>query len=243
MNKSRAGYAILVLVLLGAAAACEEPIGMRTEHQTVAPNGAKQAEVTLRMSAGQLRVAGAAQDALLEATFRYNRERLKPEIDYHVSGSTGILNVEPRRHHGIYFGHTRNEWDLELNRSIPLELAVKLGAGESRLDLRGLDLSGVDIDMGVGEMRVDLSGRHSKGFSVKVDGGVGSGSLILPSGVGARVRVSGGIGSVNAHGLRKSGHEYTNDAYGKSDVTIDVRINAGIGSLDLRVESGESAKF
>ena len=243
MNASKIGYGVLIIFLLGAVSACEPSTGLQTEHQTVAADGAKQAEVTLRMGAGELRVSGAAQDALLEGTFHFNRDRLKPEIDYHVSGTTGILNVEPRRRHGIYFGHVRNEWDLELSQSIPIELAVKLGAGESRLDLRGLELSGVDVGMGVGEMRLDLSGRRTKGFSVKVDGGVGSGILILPSGVGVRVRVSGGIGSVNAHGLQKSGHEYTNEAYGKSDVTIDIRINAGIGSLDLRVEPGETAKF
>ncbi len=243
MNIPKAGYAALILVLLGTLAACEESIGPQTDNQTIAPDGAKRAEVNLRMGAGQLRVAGAAQDALMEGTFRYNRERLKPEIDYHVSGTTGILNVGPRRHHGIYLGHVRNEWDLQLNKSIPVDLTVKLGAGEGRLDLRGLDLTGVDIDMGVGEMRLDLSGHHAKGFSVKVNGGVGSGTLLLPSGVGVRVRVNGGIGSVNVHGLLKSGHEYTNDAYGKSDVTIDIKIDAGIGSLDLRVEPGDSAKF
>ena len=119
---------------------------------------------------------------------------------------------------------------------MPLDLNVNLGAGESDLDLRGLRLERVEIDMGVGEMTLDLQGFHERSFDVKVDGGVGSGTLRLPSEVGVRVRIDGGLGSVNAHGLTKTGGAYVNDAYGKSAVTIEVDINAGIGSLDLRCE-------
>ena len=76
-----------------------------------------------------------------------------------------------------------------------------------------------------------------------INGGVGSGTIYLPADVGVRAKVQGGIGSVNVRGLSKQGGVYTNDAYGKSPVTIDIDINAGIGSLDLRVEPASRAKF
>ena len=243
MKTTRILLAAAIVAAAGLFAACEDHTVLQTETQSVAAEGAKTAEVELRMGAGQLRLAGADQSALMEATFRFNRSRYRPEVDYHVSGTTGVLRVSARRHVGIMFGHVRNEWDLRLTKSIPADLTVKLGAGESRLDLRGIELSGLDIDMGVGEMRLDLSGPRTRSFDVKIDGGVGSGTLILPSEAGVRVKVDGGIGSVNAHGLAKSGHVYTNDAYGKSPVTIDISIDAGIGSLDLRVEPSGSAKF
>jgi hypothetical protein len=189
------------------------------------------------MGAGELRLAGASQDALLEAAFRYNRARLRPEIDYRVSGETGILKVGYERRRGLTLGRIRNEWDLKLSQAIPIDLKVKLGAGRSDLDLRGLELTRVDIDMGVGEMNLDLQGPHAKSFDVKIDGGIGSGTIYLPAEVGVRAKVDGGIGSVSARGLLKHGKVYTNEAYGKSGVTIDIDIDAGIGSLDLRVES------
>ncbi len=242
----RSGVALAVAVLAAAAAfsACEDhERAVQTETQSVAAEGAKTAEVELRMGAGELRLAGADQSALMEATFAFNRSRLKPEVDYRVSGTTGLLRVAARRHVGIHFGRIRNEWDIRLAKSIPEALTVKLGAGESRLDLRGMEVSSLDVDMGVGEMKLDLTGPHAKSFDVKIDGGVGSGILMLPAEVGVRVRVDGGIGSVNSRGLTKSGHVYTNDAYGKSPVTIEVSIDAGIGSLDLRVEPSGSVKF
>jgi hypothetical protein len=47
------------------------------------------------------------------------------------------------------------------------------------------------------------------------------------------VEVEGGIGSVDASFLNKNGNIYTNDAYGKTPVSLDIRIEAGIGSIDL----------
>jgi hypothetical protein len=241
MILSRIRIAFGILLVAGLFVSCDEPISLQTDNQTVAAAGAKKAEIGLQMGAGELRLAGASQDALLEATFRYNRARLKPEVDYRISGERGVLRVGTKQFHGIHFGRVRNEWDLRLSNSLPVELKVNLGAGTSRLDLAGLDLTRLDIDMGVGEMTLDLRGPHARSFMVKIDGGVGSGKIYLPAEVGVRARVHGGIGSVSAHGLSKQDRIYTNDAYGKSSVTINVEISVGIGSLDLRVEPSDRA--
>ena len=47
------------------------------------------------------------------------------------------------------------------------------------------------------------------------------------------MNAQGGIGSVSAHGLKKDGDAYVNDAYGKSPVTIDMTIHGGVGSINL----------
>ncbi|MCX6570334.1 MAG: toast rack family protein [Candidatus Aminicenantes bacterium] len=228
---------LIILALTALVAACDEPRDVRTETQTVALEGATRAEVGLHMNAGELRVHGADQEALLEASFEYNRDRDRPVVDYRRFGDKGTLQVRRSRRNGIPFGRVRNRWDLNLSKAVPLDLDIDLGAGQSDLDLRGLKLQRVEINMGVGEMTLDLQGPHQESFNVKIAGGVGSGKLYLPLAVGVRVKVDGGIGSVNAHGLTKQGGFYINDAYGKSAVVIDVDINAGIGSLDLSVES------
>jgi hypothetical protein len=229
--------AILVLALAALAAACDEPRNVQTERRAVALDGATRAEVGLHMSAGELRVRGADQEALLDGSFEYNRERLRPEIDYRRFGETGILQVRHARRHSIPFGRVRNRWDLDLSKAVPLDLDIELGAGQSDIDLRGLKLERLEIDMGVGEMTLDLQGAHERSFDVKIDGGVGSGRIYVPFGVGVRIKVDGGLGSIDTRGLTKQAGAYVNEAYGKSAVTIEVDINAGIGSLDLRCES------
>lgn len=231
-TRTKIGF-LMPLFLISLFAACNEPRNMMTETRAVGLDGASRVEVGLKMGAGELHVRGAAQEALLEASFEFNRERDRPVVDYRLVGDKGILDIRHGRSHGVNFGTTRNRWDLALGQTVPLDLDVALGAGHNDLDLRGLKIQRVEINMGVGEMDLDVRGPYAAGFLVKIDGGIGSGKIALPSEVGVRVKVNGGLGSVNAHGLTKQGGAYVNDAYGKSAVTIDIEINAGIGSLDL----------
>lgn len=236
MSLTRIKITIAVLALAGFAAACDEPRHLMNETRSVALDGATRAEIAFQMGAGEIKVRAADQEALLEASFEFNRERNRPEVDYSVFGEKGRLQVRHARRRGVNIGTTRNKWDLRLSRAVPLELDIDLGAGQSELDLRGLKIDRLDIDMGVGEVRLDLQGPHERSFDVKIDGGIGSAKIRFPAEVGVRVRVDGGLGSVDAHGLVKTGGAYVNEAYGKSQVTIEVDIDAGIGSLDLRCD-------
>ncbi len=237
MNLTRMRIGLIILALAALGTACDEPREVMKDTQMVALQGATRAEVGLHMNAGELRVRGADQEALLEASFEYNRDRDRPVVEYRRFGDKGTLQVRRARRNSIPFGRVRNRWDLNLSKAVPIDLDIDLGAGHSDIDLRGLKLERVKIDMGVGEMILDLQGNHEQSFNVKIDGGVGSGKITLPSEVGVRVKVDGGIGSVDAHGLTKQGSSYVNEAYGKSAVVIEIDIDAGIGSLDLRVES------
>jgi len=99
----------------------------------------------------------------------------------------------------------------------------------------GLGLTGLDLRMGAGETTVDLTGDYARDFDATVEGGVGEATVLLPSDVGARVRAEGGLGQINAEGLQREGDSYVNDAYGESDVTLEVDIQSGIGEINLEV--------
>ncbi len=231
----------LVIVLAAALAvsflACDEERALRSESQTVPAGEARSAAVSLNMGAGEIRLEGGAAN-LMEAEFRFNRDNLRPRVDYRVFGGRGELEIRPGRRH-TFFGHVHNEWNVRLGGGIPLELGLKLGAGESELDCRRLDLERLTVEMGVGEMHLDLRGPRARSFDVRIEGGIGSATVRLPSDVGVRVRVDGGLGSVDARGLIKRDDVYVNAAYGQSAVTIDVRVEAGIGSVELLADSAD----
>ncbi len=238
--KMRMMALVLAAAGLGLAfSACEEARETRTESRTVESGGATAASVSVRMGAGELRLSGGAS-ALMEAEFTTNRKYWVPELDYRVVGDRGRLSVRQRKGHGLFFGHRRNDWDIRLSGALPIDLDVKLGAGESRLDLRGIDLEALDVDLSVGELRLDLTGPRTRDLEVRVHGGVGSATVILPRDIGVRVEVDGGIGSVSAHGFVKDGHRYVNEAFGRTDAgrtgSIRMKVDAGIGSIDLRTE-------
>ncbi|MFC2160552.1 toast rack family protein [Acidobacteriota bacterium] len=228
-------FILIVTFMFGSLIACVEVGDLKEDYHAVKLEDAQSVEARFKISAGELSLKGGAKD-LMEGYFEYNIDQWKPEVDYFVSGRTGRLNVKQTGKTGIPVGNSKNRWDVNLSKNVPIDLNLDFGAGEGHLDLRGIDLRDLDIDMGVGELTIDLTGELKADLRVTIDGGIGSATIYLSENVGVRVKVDGGIGSVDAPGLNKNDHIYTNDAYGETEITIDIEIDAGIGSIDLRLK-------
>ena len=208
---------------------------MQDKSRSVPPENAKSVRAHLVMKAGELKVSGAA-DELMEADFSYNIAKWKPQVNYDVSGDKGELSVKQGSSGDNQLGSgARNEWDVRLNDEIPTDLTVEMGAGKSDLDLDSLTLTGVDLQMGAGKTTVDLTGDYGRGFDASIQGGVGQATVMLPSEVGVRAKAEGGIGKINTSGLTKDGNFYLNEAYGNSDVTLNVDVEGGVGEINLEV--------
>jgi hypothetical protein len=233
--KIRDSWKIWIIALIAAGlVGCEAAGEMIEESQTIELGRAESAEVKLDIGVGELRIQGGARE-LMEAYFSYNIEHWKPEIDYRIVRDRGVLTVRQGESRGMTVGRKRNRWDIGLNDDIPLDLNIDFGVGEGKIDLTGLALKSLDIDMGIGELVLDLSGDRKHSFDVILDGGIGSATIYLPEHIGVRARIDGGIGSIDARGFKKRGDIYTNDAFGKTDVSIDIDVDAGIGSIELRL--------
>jgi hypothetical protein len=227
---------IFIMVFSFVSATCVRVGETEVETRTIELGSAKSAIVELDMGAGELEVHGGARE-LLEATFTYNVNDWKPQINYDTSSSHSVLKIRQGKTEGIPFGDTENRWDVSLSETVPIDLKIDMGAGQGILDLRDIRLKSLDIDGGVGELRLDLSGERNQDLNVDIDGGIGSATIYVPEDIGVKVHVDGGIGSVNAFGLNKRNGSYTNDAFGESDIAITIRIDAGIGSIDLKTRS------
>lgn len=222
--------------LLLAGCASEAKVGaVQTESQSVELGDAKSVRVEIDLGAGELMVAGGAEK-LLEAEFTYNVAKLEPQVDY----SDGKLVVQHPDANGLpalqNLTDFRNEWSLRLNNDIPMDLSVNMGAGTSDLQLADLSLTSLDVSLGAGNSTIDLSGGWGSDLDATIDAGAGDITVRLPSEIGVRVEVEAGLGTIDAPGLKQDGDVYTNSAYGVSDVTLQVHIEAGIGRINLEVE-------
>jgi hypothetical protein len=208
---------------------------MQRESQAVDLENAQSVRANLKMGAGELNLSGGA-DRLMEADFSYNVADWEPEVNYDVSGDTGELSVVQGNGGGVNLGgDARNEWDIRFNDVVPTDLVVQMGAGESNLDLDSLSLTGLDLQMGAGKTTVDLTGDYGQDLEASIQGGVGEATVLLPSDLGVRARAEGGLGKINAEGLRREGDSYVNDAYGDSEVTLEVDVQGGVGQINLEV--------
>jgi hypothetical protein len=234
-------FTLLVTAAVLAGACGTQPGGtqqvgkMQHESKSVDPKDAQSARAQLKMGAGELNLTGGA-DQLMEGDFSYNVADWKPEVSYDVGGDEGELLVKQRGSEGSNLtGDARNEWEIRLNDEMPTDLVVQMGAGESDLDLDSLTLTGLKLQMGAGKTTVDLTGDYTQSFDSSIEGGVGEATVMLPSEVGVKAKAQGGLGKINAEGLERVGDSYVNDAYGESDVTLNVDIQGGVGEINLEV--------
>ena len=208
---------------------------MQHQSRTVDRQNAKSVRVTLDMGAGDLDLSGGSSH-LLEADFDYRGSWDAPSVDYSVSGATGDLNISQQNTENHFGGNGDNHWTLHLANDIPMEIKIDMGAGHDNLRLRDIDVTRLNLDMGAGQADVDLTGNRKSDLTADIEGGVGEADIRLPKNIGVIVNASGGIGTIEAPGLNHDGDEYTNSAYGKSPVTIHLKVEGGVGTIRLTEE-------
>ena len=208
---------------------------MQTETQTVEVGDAEEVSVHIKMPAGALAVTGGAA-MLAEATFRYNAVGWNPNVDYRLNGSQGLLSIDQTGDDFPVQGKLVNEWQIALSNALPLDLRVDTGAGEAQLDLRGMDLSALTVQLGAGRTVVDLSSSLNHDLRASIEGGMGELSVRLPAEMGVQVTPATGIGEITSSGLQRDGDNYVNEAFGEAAYTLYLDIGAGIGAIELLAE-------
>ena len=225
-----------------------------TENKIVGLEGAKSAQVDLKMGAGKVTVQGGGSD-LMNAAFVYNVTAWKPIVDYVVKGSEGALSVrQPSGTTNSIGTGYKNDWDIRLNSTTPIDLTLNTGAGDTDMDLsdtmvRSLNVSSgassttikaspkamtnLDVSGGVGEMILDLTGDWKNSADIKVSGGVGSIKVTVPQDIGVTINAKRGLGSVDANGFTKDGSSYRNAKYGTTGVSLTIDLSVGVGAVTI----------
>lgn len=205
------------------------------QHQAriVERQSAKSVHASLEAGSGEFTIE-AGSDHLVDADFDYGTSYDAPRVDYNVSNGVGQLTIsQDNGGTHTHFGTSDNRWNLRFNKDVPLELKMEIGAGHGTLRLRELQVNRLEVSMGAGQMDLDLTGDRKNDLIANLEGGVGQATIRLPKNVGVIAHASGGIGTINAHGFRHDGDEYTNDAYGKNPATIHLNVEGGVGQISL----------
>jgi predicted membrane protein len=232
VRSTNAGAAVVVAAAGIIACGTSGPAGpVVREHHAVERGAATRARVEIEMSAGELSMKSGAT-TLLDGDFAFNIPVLKPAIAYTVDGSTGTLKVSQ----GSASGNYENNWNLSLDETTPVDLHVRLGAGDLRLVLGRLNVQSLTVRLGAGDLVLDLRGTPASSYSVSVEAGAGDTTVRLPASVGISARTSGLIGDSTVSGLEKRDGRWINARAGASPVTIDVDVKHAIGDLKIVAE-------
>lgn len=109
--------------------------------------------------------------------------------------------------------------------------------GGSSVVLKGLanaNFEQMTFDSGAGDYTLSFDGDLRRDASVTIESGVSTVNIIVPEGVNAQTTFVGGLTAINIEGgWEQNGEVYTHSGSGP---TIDITVEMGIGTLNLKTE-------
>jgi len=182
-------------------------------------------EVKLEFAAGTIEIAASDMEEPARLDVEYTPRYVRYNFDYSKRGKTCrlFLESEYRRHRWNDDGDSENEWILLLSRNYRTSLDMDLGACEARLDLGGIPLVDLQIDIGAADVELDFSEPNPerlREFSVDC----GASSLEIFGLANANIEsmdfdIGAGSCKIDLRG----------EIHGEVEVDIDV----GVGSMDV----------
>ena len=202
------------------------------EQVSIDLQGANEAYLKLSHGAGRLVLgAGASPGQLLSGTFaggvKQSVHKSGNRLDAHIEAQPTFFPL-------FFSGWQGLEWNINLNRDIPLALRLETGASQSELDLR--DLRVTDLKVGTGASKTNLTLPTNAGMTtVKVELGAASLDMVVPQGVAARIRTEHGVAAIEVDTAR---FPYSNGIYESADYSsaqnkVDILIQAGAGRVAI----------
>jgi len=183
--------------------------------------------VRVQYPVGRLTVRSTKEPVLYSMQLRYDEDRMRPLHSFDSLSRRLTVGFDADRLRGR---NARDNWEeteltLSLSESVPLDVAMEIGAAEARLDMGGLAITRLRVETGAAEARLDFS-EPNKTRMRRLDVQLGAADFVIRN-LGnanvASIRVDGGVGKVNL--------DFGGDI--KDDVTVDA--NVALGKLALRL--------
>ncbi len=198
---------------------------------------ARDAAVSMQFGAGHLTVSSLGNDtaSLLAADLRHYRgqegvqsgvRRTGDHVDVTIRGREGTrINVP---------GESSERWDVRFNPSVPLDLRVQGGAANVDLDLGGLDVRNLMVDMGAATTRIRMPEAGQTRAQIKT--GMADLRVEVPEGVAARITTQGGLSSFEIDESRfpRQGSVYVSPDFETAANRVELIIDAGMASVRVR---------
>jgi hypothetical protein len=183
------------------------------------PTGAARAELRATMGGGQLQVDSGAT-GLYESDLRSPGQ---PSVQVTTANDLAVLDLRAPSQRGVLARNRGNDWRVRLNTSLDWQLDLSAGAVTADLDLRALDMRGVNVQSGVTRLAVRLG---DPVVEVPVDLQLSTGlvDLYLPRTATVEVRVDGlSVNNFGDAGLTNNAGVWRADGSGTGRYLIRVR--------------------
>jgi hypothetical protein len=229
---------ILLAILIGAlwlyGVRLEGGQALQSQEVHRALQGAKDAEIILENGAGDVDIHMlSSSNDLIAGRVASGRGRDTFE-EFSVQAGKASYRLRETGSY-VFLGGRVSEptWDLGLTPEIPLDIRFSQGAGNSNLDLSGLQVRALKVNQGVGKTTITLPAVGQ--FDARIDGAIGQVVIIIPKGMALRVQSNLALANlVVPNGYQKKDNVYTSPGYETAENRVNLEIGMAIGNVTIR---------
>jgi serine/threonine protein kinase len=224
-----AGAALVLGIVL--AGSLFRPAGVAETREVVTAIGAaERAEVQLELRGADIVVyALQDSDALLDGIITYEGDLAFEAGDPDSQERLVRLRVNDMALPFGFFGADWREWEIGLTPDIPLDLAIRSGAGDADLDLYDLQLTSLTLERGAGDVDLFLPAAD-EAYDATLNGGAGD--IVIDIEAGATIEqleLNSGAGDITFNL--------------EDDVGLTADIGGGIGDVEINLPDDAAVRL
>ena len=176
-------------------------------------------------SVGELRILTSDMSEVAIFDIEYDKRKIRYYADYDTRGKTGYVDFGSEMKRSFNSGNVVNEWDILLSTKYSTRLILDMGACEVDIDLGGLPLTELELDIGAASGRIEFSSKNPERLE-EMDIDIGASSVKITK-----------LGNANFEyfdfncGAASAELDFSGDYSGQGEVQIDV----GVGSADISI--------
>lgn len=187
----------------------------------------------VKSGAGSIDIDGTSNQDLVTGSFNSDVAKLSQTVE--VDGNKQSVKLALNRLPGWAKSSAKNPLSLKINKQMPLEMIIDAGASNIDADFSEMSLRSLTIDSGASSIDAKL-GSKLKESRVLIDTGVSSVKLSVPKDAGVRLKVDSGLSlkDLPDNFTESEKKVYLSDNYNKATNKIDIEIDMGVSSFELR---------
>lgn len=148
-------------------------------------------------------------------------------------GSTESIYISNKSN--IFKNADKRNFELGLNKNIPWNLDIDIGAVAGKINLEDIDIGKIDLDIGAGSVELTL-GDKAKLTSIDIDAGASQIVVNVPKNSGVRISIDGALKSTNLDevGLIKTDkNNYVSGNFNSVSSKYEIEVDIGVGEFTL----------
>lgn len=196
--------------------------------EVIAADGATRIDLSCEFSAGHFNISPGDFNETAKLDIDRDPSRVKEIIEYDTKDGLQSINLESKMRSHLQFDNAHNRWHLQLSRHYPMKASLKIGACEGDIDLGGIPLTSLRVEIGAASGKINFSDVNPERIkNLRIEAGASSLDLLnLGNANFDQLKFSGGAGSFDM--------DFRGEYHGESEAKLEI----GMGSADIILPKG-----